>query len=364
MDGTALLVRTALAEHFRFSKAEIAGALESHFARKARDLEHVGPWGPDVALRLDEFVASGKMIRGALVLLASELFGRPRDGEELKVAAAVELLQSALLVHDDIMDRDRYRRGRESVYSQYATLGEMRGVAEPLHFGQSMGICAGDVAIFTAFELLGSLTLETIGLSKIMSLVTREMTYVGVAQMQDVYHGQAAVDVAERDVYVLYLYKTGRYTFALPLMLGGLIADAPPGSLDSLAKLGETLGVLFQMKDDEIGLFGNSQEIGKPWGSDVREGKKTFYYLHLMRDASPEQRSRLAAVFGNKGAGPEEICYVRELVERLGIRKSLSGEMGRLAEKAHAIADQIDGVDPNRLELVHELVDFNLKRET
>lgn len=363
METAGVLVRTGLSEYLGISKSDIQDYLTAFLERKKRELERVGEWGPDVSRRLEEFARRGKMLRGALVLLGADLFGRERDGEEVKVAAAVELMQSALLVHDDIMDRDEYRRGGESVYAQYGGLGRALGLPEPTHFGVSMGVCAGDVAIFSAFEILGTLKIGGRSLSSIMSLASKEMTYVGVAQMQDVYLGQSAGQVEEGDIYALYLYKTGRYTFSLPLMLGGLLAGAPNRTIDSLARLGERLGVLFQMKDDEIGLFGNTEQTGKPCGSDVAEGKKTLYHLQLLRAAGSTDRKRLTHILGSRSIGNDDISYVRRLVVELGIRDRLEEEMERLADEAHAVADGLGDVDVSVLGIVHELVDFNLKRQ-
>ena len=355
------LLAVSLSAHLSESRGEVREFVSEYLRQKRRDLERIGRWGTDVSDRLLEFTTGGKMIRGSLVLLGADLFGRPRDGEEIKVAAAVELMQSSLLVHDDIMDRDEMRRGMASVYSQYSRLGRSQGLPDPSHFGESMGICAGDVAIFTAFELLGEL--EGPATPSIISLCSKEMTYVGVAQMQDVFLGQSEAAVDEGDVYLLYLYKTGRYTFSLPLMLGSLLAGASERTVDSMARLGERLGVVFQMKDDEIGLFGESEETGKPCGTDIKEGKKTLYHLHLMRSASEEQRPRLRAIFGNRSIGNEEVEYVRNLIVDLGIRDHLAAEMVRLADEAHAIADGLDGVAREQLSLIHDLIEYNLTRK-
>ncbi len=355
------LLAVPLQAHLSDSRRELREFTSEYLRRKRRELERIGRWGTDVSDRLLEFTNSGKMIRGSLVLLGADLFGRPRDGEELKVAAAVELMQSSLLVHDDIMDRDEMRRGMASVYSQYSRLGRSQDLPDPSHFGESMGICAGDVAIFTAFELLGELDVPA--MPSIISLCSKEMTYVGVAQMQDVFLGQSEAAVDEGDVYLLYLYKTGRYTFSLPLMLGSLLAGAPDRTVDAMARLGERLGVVFQMKDDEIGLFGESDEIGKPCGTDIKEGKKTLFHLHLMRSASDEQRARLQTILGNRLIGKDEVDYVRSLIVDLGVRDRLAAEMVRLADEAHGIADGLDGVAREQLTLIHDLIEYNLTRK-
>lgn len=362
MESAPTLVRATLTAYLEDARSGIRQTLGDYFSRKVFDLRGIGAWGSDVALRLHEFSAGGKMLRGALVLLGADIFSRERDGEELKLSAAVELLQSALLIHDDIMDRDMLRRGAESVHAQYRRLGAALGVGEPDRFGESLGICAADVAIFAAFEIVASLAVPGSILAAVTAMCSREMTYVGAAQMQDVTFGHSPRAASEEEVRRLYLYKTGRYTFSLPLSLGGLLAGAPERSVEALSQAGERMGVLFQLKDDEIGLFGSPAQTGKPGGSDITEGKQTLYHVRLVRAASPSQRRRLARILGNQGANDREIEYVRSLVMELGVRDELSAEMTRLAEEAHALADTIYDASSAGLRIVHELIEYNLRR--
>lgn len=343
-------------------KSEIRAYLAAHLSAKSAELERVNLWGRDVVLRLQELVTNGKMLRGALVMLASDLVGRTRDGEEVKIAAVLELIQSSLLVHDDIMDRDEVRRGRETIHAQYRRLAQSHALPDPEHFGEAMAICAGDVAIFTAFEILGGLRTEPERHTAILSLLAREMCSVGVAQMHDLYIGRSSGNVSESEVYRLYLYKTGRYTFSLPLILGATLAGEQGATVERFSRLGELLGVLFQIKDDEIGLFGRTTRTGKPIGTDVREGKKTLFHLRLLDSAPAQELERALAVLGNPFATTRDISYIRGLVVRLGIRERLAAEMARIAEEAHRLADGLEGAVPYALEAMHDFIDYNLTR--
>jgi geranylgeranyl diphosphate synthase type I len=280
----------------------------------------------------------------------------------VSAGAAMELLQSGLLVHDDIMDRDEVRRGLSSVFHQYARLAEGDGIADAYHLGESLGICAGDVAYFLAFETLGRLQLPPPTHREVLSLTARELGYVGVAQMQDIYAGAARAAVLEEEVIRLYLYKTGRYTFSLPLMVGGLIAGGPEEIVATLERLGESLGIIFQIKDDEIGLFGEAEQTGKPVGSDIKEGKKTLYYWYLQRRAPGQDLERLRGIFGNPDIGPQEVRYVRSLTERLGIRREVQARADGLAETSRSLIGDLRSARAEERDIFLALLDYSLAR--
>ena len=247
----------------------------------------INAWGPDLGGRLLDFALRGKMVRGGLLLLGHEMHaaggGRAAPRPVLRAAAAMEIIHSSLLIHDDIMDNDRLRRGGRTIFAQYEQAGRRARAVDPAAFGRSMGICAGDVGYFLAWEILSGLAVDAERKVELLALVSRELSYVGLAQMQDVAFSAFPRIPSRDDVLALYIYKTARYTFALPLMAGALIAGAPAAERRRLCELGERLGVIFQVRDDELGIFGSEAETGKPVGSDIREGKKTLLYLELIR---------------------------------------------------------------------------------
>ena len=302
------------------------------------------------------------MIRGGLVSLGYELTGKQGSHSVTQVGAVMELVQSALLIHDDIMDRDPIRRGVKSLYHQYEEMAEKKGLSGSLHIGESMGICAGDVAFFTAFEVLSGIDLPADDYRKVVRLCSREISHVGVAQMQDVYWGGAAAGVDEEKILRLYLHKTGRYTFSLPLMLGGILAGQTQNVICTLEQIGEHMGIAFQIRDDELGLFGDEQRLGKPIGSDVREGKKTLYHAQLFTRASEEQRSRLRGIFGNDGVTQTDIEYVRAMVVDLGIREHVQRLAQELAEKARSEVLELQCRNRTRRDILLDIMDYAILR--
>lgn len=169
-----------------------------------------------------------------------------------------------------------------------------------------------------------------------MTLLTEELAAVGAAQLQDVYSGNHPKPSTLAMIMSTYRYKTARYTFSLPLMLGLLAGGGPAATGTTLGTFGEHLGIIFQIRDDEIGLFGTEQNIGKPVGSDIREGKKTLYHHFLYRHATNAEKRHLNTLFGNPKLSVKDIKYVRELVLKYRIPERIERLVCKQAEHARA----------------------------
>ncbi len=348
-------------------RKEINDYLKDLFHKKESEFGRINNLGRDLCDRLYSFASGGKMIRGLFVSLGYGLFkGDAPDGEEknllIQAGAAMELFQSALLVHDDIMDRDVKRRGMDSLFFQYSQLPLLRGNRDAYHLGEALGICAGDVSFFLAFEILSGLEVRPDIYRKILTLTTREIEYVGIAQMQDVFNGADVGTVDEDEILKLYLYKTGRYTVSLPLMIGGLLADCGPGDLSTLESLGESMGIIFQLKDDELGIYGTTDQIGKTTGTDVKEGKKTLFYRYLRKLSSPDDNLRMDRIFGNGETGEEDIRFIQELGEKLGVRDILREKVDEQVEKTRLLISKLPGTSGKYIGSLKDVVNWLLVR--
>lgn len=340
-------------EYFATRASELRSFLESRLARAGGEFSFLRPWGGDVPARLSAFARGGKLIRGGLVFLGQELCGGRPDERTLNAGAAMELLQSAFLVHDDIMDRDRLRRGMPSVFWQYREEAAARGLADAYHYGESMGICSGDCAFFLAFRLLCAEGIDP----AILSHCAKEIYAVGLAQMQDVDFGAFPDIPSEADIMTLYTWKTGRYSFSLPLSVGAMLAGAGEDRISPLEKLGESLGISFQMRDDELGIFGTEASLGKPIGSDIREGKKTFLTALAAARSSQADRARLSSILGKRDATESEMAEFRGLIESSGARAELRARMELLARESSRLIEELDAPPPAR-EVLSSLLTF------
>ena len=173
-------MRDWIARKKPFISRELRRLLEERRA----DFSRINAWGPDAGSRLRSFASRGKMVRGGLLLLGYEMHaGRAAPAAVARAAAALEIIHSSLLIHDDIMDNDRLRRGARTVFAQYEQMGRGRHAADPARFGLSMGICAGDVGYFVAWDILSRLPLDPATRAALLAMVSRELAYVGLAPL-------------------------------------------------------------------------------------------------------------------------------------------------------------------------------------
>ena len=325
---------SAISKH----KKTVDDTLTSYLTRKK--MESINELQSDLIKRLIPFVTSGKSIRGCLVVFGHSLFSKTEMSTIFDAAASLELIHSGLLIHDDIMDRDELRRGKQAMYTQYTEVGNLSGATDSRHFGISMGINAADFCFFTGFELLGNVSNDILG------IVSRELTNVVAAQMQDVYASQIARPFSEEDILTVYRYKTARYTFSLPLTIGARLAAAPDDVVQMLDRIGENIGIIFQLRDDELNLMGNAQKTGKPQGSDIREHKQTLLSLYMSEDVSSTNFELLS---------PQEI---ERLYVDSGARKRVSEKISNLVANVSRDIQQlpIDAAQRSTLQALAEFV--------
>lgn len=337
---------------FAEDKAQIGAFLEAYFSSRHERSNQHNQWEADLAGRLPQFTTGGKMWRGCLVCLACGMFDKQYREEAVAVGAAVELAQSALLMHDDIMDQSDLRRGEPSVHRQYEELARKQKLRRPDRFGESMSICAGDIAFFLSFDILASLRRapDAVRLQLIQTFCS-EFTEVGLAQMEDVYHELSPEEPDWKAIVEQYRYKTARYTFSMPLMLGAILGQAPDVARNDLSHLGELLGILFQIKDDGLDLFHSDTETGKSNGLDVMHNKKTLHRRALLDASSPHQQMRLRTLFGKPDLSSTELEEVRTLFHKTGALKKVEQLKSTLAQEAHTLMGRLTAAEPDKEKL-------------
>ncbi len=349
--------------------------------------------------RLTSFMKGGKMIRGALVRLGAELFSTDVPDDCIDWAgAAMEFFQAGLLIHDDIMDRDTVRRGAATVHWQYVqdavnqnahtgnvhadseqadalkTFMNIEGAQECLHYGESQGICLGDFAFF-----LGSYALQksiasacanrsskadlSASLNDPVAFTALELCKVGIAQMLDVRYGTAFFekDPSLDDIITVYRYKTGRYTFSLPLSVGARLGGASSHICQTLETYGEQLGIVFQLKDDELGIFAPAEKLGKVSGADIKENKKTVHRKLLFEQQ--DLPDSIKVLFGKDSITSDELETVRDAMRRYGIDESVRAIMADYMNRAKQIRETMNLKNTKAKKWLVQLENYSLVRE-
>ncbi|NLB66754.1 MAG: polyprenyl synthetase family protein [Lentisphaerae bacterium] len=353
---------------------ELRGILDAYEPRLSR----ISPMGEELTGHLSGYGCAGKMVRGTLVWLGYELCASKAPDAAMgraltRAGAAMEFFQTGLLIHDDIMDRDVLRRGGMTIHRRYEEAAAKAGAVAPAHQGMALGICAGDIAFYLGFYALATLKLPAAMAARarrVVAFAGEELCWVAVAQMQDVRQsdGGRNLEPTAEQILKLYRYKTGRYTFSLPLMIGAILAGATKADLKKLEEAGETLGVVFQLRDDELGIFGRAGALGKLPESDIREDKKTLLRHYLFAMADGDLCFELADIFGKTELTTADCQLVRDAMEQTGARARARRVMEDYIEAARQCLEALPVRRGPRAaqarEALKEWFRFNLERES
>lgn len=261
---------------------------------------------------------SGKRLRPAFCFWGALAAGA-EDSEALVAAAAsLELLQACALVHDDVIDHSDTRRGRPAVHRRFAELHRTSGWSgDADEFGTAAAILLGDVLLSWSEAMLSTSGLDGSALRRSQPVSDAMRTEVMAGQYLDIVEQARGETTVERALNVARL-KSAKYTIERPLHLGAAIADAPPAVTAAYTAYGIPLGEAFQLRDDLLGVFGDSGVTGKPTGDDLREGKQTVLIALAIERASPDAAQRLRNGLGEPDLSDDEVATMRDLITGSG----------------------------------------------
>jgi len=314
-------------EFFENYKLLIKKRLWEFIKNKEYEFFIIHPWGKITIEKLSEYISNGKMIRGGLILWSYEIYKKQINTDIIDLALAYEFIQSGFLIHDDIMDKDQNRRGLDTIHYQFEKLANSYNIVDKSHFGLSMGICAGDLSFFIAFEIISHLKFSSDIIKKIQQYIYKEINKVVLAQMQDMYFGLSDIIPKVEDIIILYMYKTARYTFSLPLILGSICCGRNDDIIFLFEKIGEILGILFQIKDDELGLFGDSKKTGKPIGSDILQKKKTLFYHYLFNYLKDNELEEIKNIYSKNNITDNDLKILKNYLENKNIKEKIESRI-------------------------------------
>jgi octaprenyl-diphosphate synthase len=256
-------------------------------------------------------VSGGKRLRPVLVLLSSKLFGFEGD-PAIRMGAAYEMIHSATLVHDDVIDKAETRRGRPSINSRW---------------GNHMSVLAGDWLYMQAFSI--ALAERNFKILDLLIGLTQVMVEGELLQLAYLRKG----DLTEDDYFELTYRKTA-CLFSACLRTGALLADRPEEEENLLASYGINLGLAFQLIDDVLDFTSSEKKLGKPIGNDLREGKVTLPLIYLLQTCSPQDAQKVERIFQDGGFEHVEFAEVLEMVERYGALNAARIKAREFADEA------------------------------
>jgi geranylgeranyl diphosphate synthase type I len=305
----------------------------------------------------------GKFVRPTLFLASYEIHSGKRAMAQMRtLALSLEFLHLYLLIHDDIMDQSKTRRGQPSLYKLFETYhlkNKLKG--DRVLFGRNMAILMGDVVANQA-EILWTQAISS-------NIATPTMRHFFDDMKQEVYWGQYLDLLAPAQpsppsletILTIMREKTGRYTIIRPLQIGAVVAGADPKSLQWIEDFGRNLGIAFQAIDDLLGTYGKSQETGKPTQSDIAERKWTPLVYYAFCNASPAEREVLTRHYQENSLDSKEYATIKTIFTKTKAHEQTQLLADTYYQKSLAVLHQAP-IQSRHKKLLQEFADFILMR--
>lgn len=271
----------------------------------------------------------GKRIRPDLVLRTHDELGGHHDEAALDVAAAFELLHTAFLLHDDVIDQDTTRRGAPNVIGAFAKAGRNRG-GDAVAWGQAAGILGGDLLVQAANGVMARLVIDRPRHERLLDLFEETVAVTVAGELQDVGLTAGMVAPVLPDVLAMTHGKTAHYSFRAPVQAGAILAGAGEATLAALDEYGRNAGIAFQLRDDLLGVFGDPAQTGKSTSTDLRRATMTPLVAYALQT---DVRDELRAVLGMDAAAADD-ARARDLLERCGARDAVHALIAEHVEAA------------------------------
>ena len=282
--------------------------------------------------------SGGKRLRPALVLLSSKLCGFEGPAA-IRLGTVVELIHTATLVHDDVIDEADTRRGRPSTNSRW---------------GNHLSVLAGDWLYMQAFNL--ALAERNFKILDLLVALTQAMVEGELLQLT----WQRRIDVPE-DVYFELTCRKTAYLFSVSLRLGAVLAGMSEEEERQLGAYGHNLGLSFQLIDDVLDFTSSEEILGKPIGNDLREGKVTLPLIYLLQRCGHEEAQKVRSVFEEGGFNSLRFSEILDLIDRYNTLRAAREKAQEFAQKAKRCLETFP--DTPYKDALRSLPDFMLDRE-
>jgi octaprenyl-diphosphate synthase len=271
--------------------------------------------GVEAITEIGEYLrgGGGKRIRPALLLLSSKLFNYQGRGA-IRLGAVVEIIHTATLVHDDIIDEAQTRRGRPAANTQW---------------GNSKCVLAGDWLYMQAFKI--AVQERNFRILDTLIELTQQMVEGELLQMEKL--GK----LISLDEHFDLIYRKTACLFSVCMRMGGILGGATREQEESLAQYGHDLGMAFQITDDVLDLTASENVLGKPVASDLREGKVTMAVIHALEQCTASEREQIETVLQERafdGVTHTEILKILEKYDSLEAANSRALQFAELARNA------------------------------
>jgi len=345
------------------SKAKIDAFITPLLHQRTEEARRISPHYETLWQDIQKlYSAGGKRLRSYMTLMTFEAFSSQPVESILPAAAAQELLHVAMLIHDDIIDRDDIRYGVKNIAREYLDHYEelIEDTVDRRHYAQSAAILAGDLLISEAYVLLTETQADPAAILAAQRLLSRAIFQVIGGELLDTEAAFRGADAA--DPLVIAEQKTASYSFVSPFLMGATLAHATPAQLETLQRFGEQLGIAYQLRDDIIGVFGDEAITGKSTDGDIKEGKRTLLIEQFYSLADETQRATFDALFGHHDLSTSDVEIVKSLLIDSGAKQAVETLITAYQDHTHTLLTTLDIDDVHRASF-SALIDLCLKRD-
>jgi geranylgeranyl pyrophosphate synthase len=296
--------------------AKIEGELKPYLEELSQKGEEYHPLIGEVYRAISEFVLrKGKRLASTSTLMVYKGYKGKLDSKIMKVGVGIELYRHCILIHDDLVDRDTYRRGGKTFHELFK---------KDRRYGDSIALFAGNLLYALALSSIINSGFSASKTQKVVNLLIRDYLAVNESQILDLdfEYGKPS----ESDWYTM-ASKRAASLFHATLLIGGILGGAPKKDLQLLEEASRNIGYSFDIQDDIIGTFASEEQYGRPVGGDILYWKKPLHMIYTLELAKKEEIREIENAIGNK----EKIDRIREI-----IRESGALEKAKERSRAHA----------------------------
>lgn len=315
--------------------------------------------------------SNGKYLRALLIALGYFIATKKDDNSYLPLAAAYETFQTAILVHDDVIDNAEIRRGKKTIHKKYFEKFDKYDLKDEFfedkknNTGNSIGICVGDIGFYISNNMIVESYMNHPNLGKVLKCYNDIVINTGKGELIDVvlpFNEQynSKNKCLEKDILEIYNLKTSWYTIVGPCSLGMILGGNSERVIESVTKALSPLGIAFQIKDDILGIYGNAKNIGKSNTSDITEYKQTILYSYTVNNT--EYKDELKKYYG-KNLTEKEFDKVREVFEISGAKKYAENKMNELFEESKKLVTKNRNIPTYYKEILLGFITFLEIRE-
>ncbi|MBQ0058852.1 MAG: polyprenyl synthetase family protein [Lachnospiraceae bacterium] len=322
--------------------------------------------------------SGGKLLRGVLVNLGYRLAGYEDVSYSDAAAIAFEIFQTGILIHDDIIDKAKLRRGKKTMTERYIDALAMRDIDPPAEgetresVAAGMALCAGDYMITEAnLHLLENYAGKPHGAEAIkefdrivLDTIRGEMLDVILpCEAQDATPVPEEADrVLEESIMDIYHLKTSRYSVMGPMRVGMILGGMTEKRMAIIDEIMDEFGIAFQIKDDLLGIYADAEKLGKEIGSDVSEFKQTILYAYVKRK-NPDAYEELLKYYGKADLTAEDIKAVQEIFSDSGAKRYAEKKMEQGFERALERLEKVKFISEDHKEILKDFIQYSRHRE-